>query len=284
MKKYHLSLALIISLAALLSGCAADPEKNHGFSGAGNPGGEEAMAAIGPDRVFPGGLPRSIGGNAVKYDAAGRVTAIGSAARFRYLASAHAEKNGYNILLDTDDGEYRLCVNEDGWVGYAEKEGMALNLAYNLAGYLNHMEWEDAEADGHGEIVFYYEDGDLLTGRGNCSYHGGAGHLEVTLSYTGSGLSEPLDNKGGLIFMNHGAGGLDLGGLQWAYYAGLLGRPSRHLPLHKAVIGPAGHSTQEFYEWQTDSDGLPSSVAVSEIDNFSDSLSYGSRSHLFSWR
>jgi|GEM_PF-3077771 len=282
--KYNLSLTLIMLLAAMLTGCAADAEKNHGFSGANNPGGEEAIAAIDLARVFPDGLPEAINGNVVKYDAAGRVTSIGSAASFKYLASTHAEKNGYNILMTTAEGEYKLCINKEGWVGYAEKDGMVFNLAYTLAGYLNHMEWKDAASDGKGELVFNYEGEDMLMGRGSCSYPDYSGHIDMTFSYTGSEQPEPIENKEGLIFMNHGVGGFDLGELQWAYYAGLLGKPSRHLAIQKTVVTKTEYSTQEFYEWKMDAEGLPASVTVSEIDNDSDILRYGGHTYTFSWR
>lgn len=78
----------------------------------------------------------------------------------------------------------------------------------------------------------------------------------MTFSYTGSEQPEPIENKEGLIFMNHGVGGFDLGELQWAYYAGLLGKPSRHLAIQKTVVTKTEYSTQEFYEWKMDAEGL----------------------------
>ena len=279
-------LSLTIALGTLLlCSCSPDPEKNHGFSGANNPGGSRALAAMDASRVFPDGIPSVIDGERVSYDASDRVSAIGSAAKFTYLSAEDADKMGYNILLATTEGTYKLCINDEGWVGYAEREnGERINLAYTLTGYLNHIDLRDPVTDCSVELVFYYEDDNLLTGKGTCSYPGYSGRLDVTLSYTNTENPDGIDNMDGLIFMNHGIGAFDLGGLQWAYYAGMLGKPSRQLPLQMTTSTHNDTSTQEFYDWQLDAEGYPASVTVSETGMASDRIRYAGATYNFSWK
>ncbi|MDE6418368.1 MAG: hypothetical protein K2K49_04080, partial [Duncaniella sp.] len=76
----------------------------------------------------------------------------------------------------------------------------------------------------------------------------------------------------------------DLGGLQWAYYAGMLGKPSRQLPLQMTTSTHNDTSTQEFYEWQLDAEGYPASVTVSETGMASDRIRYAGATYNFSWK
>ena len=68
-------------------------------------------------------------------------------------------------------------------------------------------------------------------------------------------------NKGCLIFFETGLG-VDLGNLQNAYYAGMLGKATKHLPIYNMDKD----NEKATFEWIFNKDGFPIKAVMKDED------------------
>ena len=107
-----------------------------------------------------------------------------------------------------------------------------------------------------------YKDGDIVS----CTDKIGTETNTYITHYTSKEVTTPIVNKGGL--MPYSLFGVDVDELDIAYYAGMLGKPTRHLPLGYSWNGKKQYTVT----WKLDKEGYPiqyKEVVHSERDHTS---------------
>ncbi|MBQ8969346.1 MAG: DUF4595 domain-containing protein [Bacteroidaceae bacterium] len=147
-----------------------------------------------------------------------------------------------------------LALNSDGfatramWKERSSQEVENVVFGYNNDGQLNFINWEDYEI-----YHLTYVNGDIT--RVDATYPATGDEVSWDISYG----ETPIENKGGVMEFNE-AFGLDIDEFLVAYYAGLLGRPTHHLP----VLGHGKWGVDVLLNWTLDSNGLPVKVRIEE--------------------
>ena len=70
---------------------------------------------------------------------------------------------------------------------------------------------------------------------------------EYTISYTSDSVETPIENKGCLMLFDT-TFGVDMDEMKYAYYAGLLGKATKHLPVK---------NNEDEFVWTLNNDGYP---------------------------
>lgn len=275
------AMALLFGSSALTS-CGSDGD---GDFGSDLPGGPEAIAAVSPDKVFNNNPPTSIDGYRVNYDAAGRVTSIGSKCSFVYNTSTEkrASIEDCDVKMYVDGYTIYFCLNERGFIRYAVSRDTEWYIDYNSNDRISRTRVLFKDEDGDYEDVKLSYTGNNLTGfTGTSTEDGYTVKGSGKVHYTDNGHPDGVPNKDYYFFMDGGIGGYDFEELHWAYYAGMLGRGFDLLPLKLEQSMPFYEST-EIYEWTLDRSGYPSSVYIEYKDIDDGHEETGSQTEYFDW-
>lgn len=279
------ALALLLGSAALTS-CGSDGDDG----GSELPGGTEAIEAVNPDKVFNNNPPVKVDGKTVRYDAAGRVVAIGSSCTFTYNDNPEVRKSSedYNVLMRAYSDNVYICLNKKGFVSYAytDNHEAVWRIEYNSNDRVSKVYtfYDDSEEDEayEGNLTFSYTGNNLTSMKGTGSQNGFKVSGTAKMTYTDSKHPNGIPNKDYYFFFNDGVGGYHFNELSYAYYAGMLGIGYDLLPL-AFEQNTTYIKTTETYEWTLDGRGYPSSVRCKgeEVyDGESDKWDYN---ETFSW-
>lgn len=270
----------VLGIAASLTSCGKTIEDSHASH-------EPTMS--GTSKVFPHGIPKIIASDTIHTDANGRVTAIRSEKTiitFEYPAPATSQPHivmmkvkgrvlneGYEE--DEEDEEYKLYLNQDGFIDRGEvkvtgggRESIdSIQMSYDESGHLIRAIMESGEKTWN----WKYINGDIVEVTRLDRDPDGIDLRRWSIDYTSASVSTPIENKGHLMFYDHVIPA-DFDHLSYAYYAGLLGRATRHLPIHSKEFDDDG---LEQYSWILNADNLPTSLTTRYTsDNYSsDSVS-----------
>ena len=227
-----------------------------------NNGREETLTDIHPTKVFKGGLPKKALGADVTTDKFGRVVKFVSAPNFNEVTfeymdkqASRVEKRPNVVMTVIDDGvkdTFDLYLNKDRFVSYCEHKYThkgktslgAWRLSYDEEGRLLNVETNEPEEQ---TTRIQYKEGDIVST--TTTTKGAHSHSTTTnIDYLRPGLSPPYENKGCVMFFGL-MFNIDLGDLEFAYWAGLLGHATRHLPVQaKTDNDTADQFTWSFYE------------------------------------
>ena len=227
-----------------------------------NNGREETLTDIHPTKVFKGGLPKKALGADVTTDKFGRVVKLVSAPNFNEVTfeymdkqASRVEKRPNVVMTVIDDGvkdTFDLYLNKDRFVSYCEhkytkggKEGLdTWTLTYNEEGRLLVVK---RRGEIEEDVRIQYNNGDIVST--TTTTKGAHSHSTTTkIDYLRPGLSTPYENKGCVMFF-YTTFGVDLDSVEDAYWAGLLGHATRHLPVQaKTDNDAADQFTWSFYE------------------------------------
>lgn len=266
-----------------------DPEPNP----APVPGGETETTVVNPSTVFPQGIPSRIGDMTVTKDAKGRVAKISSKSEtitFSYLGIAPKSKAvtatvpaTYDMTMsvtyagESESYDFYLRLDNNGYVVYAyevEKENGRVDdvdewwFKYDANGRMTQLkrtegdnEITDITYDANGDIVLVKVSDDRFP----------TGEMQSTISYTDALNVTPVVNKGGVMFFE--TFGIDMDELEGAFYAGLLGKATAHLPLSaiEVELDEPGYRTEYTYSWTLNAQGLPTRFQYIESDYYPDS-------------
>ena len=147
-----------------------------------------------------------------------------------------------------------LGLNKEGFVTRAmwkesgSQETENIVFGYNDDWQLNYINMEDREI-----YRLTYVNGDIT--RVDVTYKEASAEVTWDISYGES----PIENKGGVMEFNE-TFGLNIDELMVAYYAGLLGYPTRHLP----VSGHGKWGTDVSLLWTLSGAGLPQKLQIRE--------------------
>lgn len=247
-----------------------------------NPGEQESSATVNPLTVFSQGAPSQVGDYIITKNAQGLVTKIvddDEVTTFDYTpAKATKSRAEINIPTDYDmtmnvewggdeDGvdfyiklnnqgyiEYAYEIDEDEWDGDHAEEWW---FKYDKAGRM--IEMKRTEGDNEVTTITYNEDGDIIkvtvTGDDDDS------NMETTVAYTDATHATPIINKSGIMLYDDSFR-IDMDEMAPAYFAGLLGKGTAHLPL-SAIENSEPETENENYithytfVWVLNSDDMP---------------------------
>lgn len=288
MKMFRMLAASMLSAALCLgfTACSDDDENENGE------GGGSTVTVVKPSEVFKGGLPKSAAGMSITQNKEGLVTSIigedGEEAVFEYFfaeTKADATKDRAKITVTDDEGdvtELNLQLNSNGYVEYcnsidhagtSDASEFTWEMKYDADGHLIEMR----RSEGSGELTkITYKDGDAV--KTSTSYMGGGdmngdGVLDgndewedgAIIDYTTGEIATPIDNKGCLMMFDEL---LDVGmdEMIYAYYGGMLGKATKHLPL---AMRDADDTSVELsnYKWTLNSDGYPTQLLIIDWGN-----------------
>lgn len=285
MKMFRMLAASMLSAALCLgfTACSDDDENENGE------GGGSTVTVVKPSEVFKGGLPKSAAGMSITQNKEGLVTSIigedGEKVVFEYFfaeTKADATKDRAKITVIDDEGdvtELNLQLNSNGYVEYcnsidhagtSDASEFTWEMKYDADGHLIEMR----RSEGSGELTkITYKDGDAV--KTSTSYMGGGdmngdGVLDgndewedgAIIDYTTGEIATPIDNKGCLMMFDELLD-VDMDEMIYAYYGGMLGKATKHLPL---AMRDADDTSVELsnYKWTLNSDGYPTQLLIKD--------------------
>ena len=219
---------------------------------------------INPRNVFPLGLPKKISENVLTLNEKGQLVQFAEPnskdrATFEYKDVALGSTQAPQVILtETDEPDkhvYELYLNWNGFVTHAKEThyrndhiaGKATwDFAYNADNQL-----KDAKCSTDKKhIVLEYQNGNVVKTTTTAT----GKPTEVTTITYATASTRPIENKTGVILFGATLDA-DLDYLEAAYYAGLLGKPSKNLPLQSEKSGDKAN-----LKWTLDSNGNPTAL------------------------
>lgn len=228
-----------------------------------------ADSIVNPKQVFVNGMPKQIGGMKITQNAAGLVTKIESedgVVTFEYPAAVETRAALPGQLVtakvvqdagtkDEDRFTLKMEIGSNGFVKHCDetdKEGnlQTWDFTYSAEGNLTGMKRSEG---GNETTTITYKDGDIVK-TSTVSAEEEDPYV-YTISYTSDAVSAPIENKGCLMFYDT-TFGVDMDEMGIIYFAGLLGKATKHLPVKKAGESHSYTFTDDF-TWKLDSKGFP---------------------------
>lgn len=268
MKKYKSFVAFaLIASTLVLSSCGDDND--------GPIAEEEEIVKVNPKTVFTQGVPKEVGDKDITTNAEGQVTKIvddeGLVVTFDYNGAPKTKsRNGvsiptdYDMTMFIDDCGYKymfyLKLNKFGYIEYAYEVVGEDNTTqewwfkYNDNGQLIEMK----RPEDYNEVtsVTYDEKGNITKVDVTNEEDGENNTCTYTISYTDAGHSTPIINKSG-IMIYYFCFGVDLDEMDSAFYAGLLGKATTHLPLSNLEIDSYDESYGSSFIWTLNEAQMP---------------------------
>ena len=235
MKKYYYILLFVLACLCLpfLASCDDEDDESNGPS--------PETSIVNPRKVFTAGLPTLVGGNKITTDDNGRVVKMereNLLVTFDYSALTRAAKADVVMTIESDDvtSVCNLTLNDQGFVSFCDEsshneldgdEHQTWKFTYDSYGHLTKMVRSEG---GNETTTITWEDGNITDVRVvSEEYPDDASHYTITYWYT---------NEGGIMFFDE-MFGIDMDEMSFAYWAGLLGKPTALLPDYRydAVSG-----------------------------------------------
>ena len=225
----------------------------------------ETGTKVNPLKVFTGGLPKSIAGMTIQTNEKGQVITImrqnGKPITFKYKdAATRSTASTPDVVMTNGNGKeystYNLYLNKDGFAKHCEEvvhdldgeHTVPWNFTYNSNGQLLTMQRSES---GTEETTITYQNGNIVETKIAYSKEAEFNHSHK-IYYTSTDITTPIENKGSVMLFDE-TFGLDSDDVLYAYYAGLLGKATKDLPV-KLVDNK--HYTQNF-SWTLNSAGYP---------------------------
>ena len=244
-----------------------------------------------PDKVFTEGMPTEVDGATFVKDAQGRVTSIKEGTEtvsFNYTPVSRATNYDMTMTItDTDFKDYKtvyfIQLNEMGFIKYAlevnsDEDGEdpdtdTWEFKYNSDGQMIYM----ARSENEDDIYMTYKNGDLVeikdVDRNDKSTS------TNTISYTSDKVKTAIANKGNVMLFKD-IFDLDMDDMDVAYYAGLLGRATKNLPIKN--FDDYYNSGME-YTWTLDKNQYPVKVVGAEYNADGDIVNPNQSEITFKW-
>lgn len=225
-----------------------------------------ANVSEGLSRIFTTGMPKVVNGYTIARNEQGQVYLMKKSRGrdkvvFEYKAANLANTNAPDIVMTvTDDDDkkvYNLFLNNNGYIRHCDEieyergespKRQTWDFEYNAAGQLSKVV---SSEDGYETTTITYRDGNIV----RTSVVSGMSGIEKDrhdIFYTSNTVATPILNKGNVMFFDD-TFDIDIEELQYAYYAGLLGKATKHLPV-RSIDEKNEVST---FRWTLDSNGYP---------------------------
>lgn len=233
--------------------CSGDDDEDN------NSGGSNVK--VNTSKVFTGGLPKSIDGMLMTYNSDGTLASIsgdGTSVSFEYGSGTRAVADNTVRMTIYEDGElFATCdmtLNADGYVKSCTEtdyDGDVETWAfgYNSDGQLNYMK----RSEGGNELTsITYSNGNIVKTK-TVSEEEPDESSEYSITYS------DVANKG-CIMLFDATLGIDMDEMEYAYYAGMLGKATKNLP--KSNVDEEGDTTN--FTWTLNSNNLPTKLTASD--------------------
>jgi len=218
-------------------------------------------------KVFTNGMPKEVDSMTIQTDDRGLVTGIQTkdeTVSFKYnniKTRAIVIPNVFmKVERNGDTTFYRMYLNNNGFVRGCMREQKEntkedrWRFTYNDNDQLINI---IHSADDYKKFTLTYKDSNIseietttivsqTTTRKKDTYK---------VAYTSDTTPTPIVNKGNIMLFNT-TFGIDIGAMKYAYYAGLLGKATKNLPLQ--LIDKNGNKNN--FTWTVNSNGFPTSM------------------------
>ncbi len=199
-------------------------------------------------KVFPNGVPASVNGASITVNEKGQVTKIanqdgGDDIVFEYGEFSRAGKFDVRMyMVDPETGEkgdmFYVRLNKEGFASYVagidiedDEPWCEFQFSYNKDGQLENVKELGDRGEINDEFRLYYTDGNI-TKIVEVDEEDEKYNETVNYYYTTSKYKNPISNKGCIMLFSQGdMFEIDLDDFEWAYYAGLLGKATKDVPL-----------------------------------------------------
>lgn len=232
---------------------------------------------VNPRNVFPLGLPKKISEIVLTLNEKGQLVQFSQPnsndrATFEYKDVALGSTQAPQVILtETDEPDkyvYELYLNRDGFVTHAKEThysndhiiGKATwDFAYNADNQLKDVKCSTDKK----HIVLEYQNGNVVKTTTTTVVK----PTEVTTITYATASIRPIENKTGVMLFATTLDA-DFDNLEVAYYAGLLGKPSKNLPLQSEKSGD-----KATFKWTLDGNGNPTVLNYS-FSNLSENFRF----------
>lgn len=218
-------------------------------------------------KVFTNGTPKEVDSMTIQTDERGLVTSIKTKdemVSFKYFNTKTRAIVIPNVFMKVErNGDttfYRMYLNNNGFVRGCMREQKEntkedrWRFTYNDNDQLINI---IHSADDYKKFTLTYKDSNIseietttivsqTTTRKKDTYK---------VAYTSDTTPTPIVNKGNIMLFNT-TFGIDIGAMKYAYYAGLLGKATKNLPLQ--LIDKNGNKNN--FTWTVNSNGFPTSM------------------------
>jgi len=206
-------------------------------------------------KVFTNGMPKEADSMTIQTDDRGLVTGIKTkdeTVSFKYNNTKTRAIVIPNVFMKVErNGDttfYRMYLNNNGFVRECmiqQKENTKEDT------------WRFHSADNYKELTLTYKDSNISEIETKTIVSQTTTRKKDTckVAYTSDTTPAPIVNKGNIMLFNT-TFGIDIGAMKYAYYAGLLGKATKNLPVQ--LIDKSGNKTN--FTWTFNSNGFPTAM------------------------
>lgn len=218
-------------------------------------------------KVFTNGTPKEVDSMTIQTDERGLVTSIKTKdemVSFKYFNTKTRAIVIPNVVMKVErNGDttiYRMYLNNNGFVRSCmieQKENTKEDtwyFAYNDNDQLTNI---IHSADDYKEFTLTYKDSNISEIETKTIVSQTTTRKKDTckVAYTSTATPAPIVNKGNIMLFNT-TFGIDIGAMKYAYYAGLLGKATKNLPVQ--LINKSSNKTN--FTWTVNSNGFPTAM------------------------
>ena len=173
----------------------------------------------------------------------------------QHVKIVERRKSGELLILDMEIGSNGFVKHCDETYNGTNKDsnGDTWDFEYTPEGYISKM----IRSEGSNEVttITYDENGDITHTSTTSQSGNPKDNREYDISYITSDPNTPLDNKGCLMLFDETLG-IDMDEMKFAYYAGLLGKAIKHLPMK--IVGHDNYSSwTDCFIWHFNANSYP---------------------------
>ena len=261
-------LAIALGAAIALTACSKNSDGPDG-------GEDKGKVEVNPTKVFVNGMPKIVDGSVFTRDFKGRLSSIYNREEnvliaFAYTSSILGTKDVPNVVMTVTDADertvYNLFLNKDGFVKYCDE------IDYEEKGNNPKTTTWNFEYNSDGQLIKAVQSKDGVKTSSTIAYNDGDAVETVTMSekdgketdhyriyYTSKKVTLPIENRGCIMSFDV-ALGLDLDHLHGAYYAGMLGKATKHLPIYNMDKD----NDKTTFDWTLNGNGFPTKIVVKD--------------------
>ena len=236
---------------------------------------------VNPLNVFTGGVPLSYGEYNILKNVKGQVSAIQAnngdeKTTFEYMESTSNNANTPNVVMTLESKDEKLVLNlflnKEGFVKHCDEteyhrddlsQKETWDFTYNNNGQLLTM----FRSEGNERTTIKYEAGNIVSTTEKAV--NGTQNKTHKVYYTSQSVPSPIVNKGCIMLFDTTLG-IDMDEMQYAYFAGLLGKATKHLPAR--LVGNEGE--EERFAWHLNASGYPTSMVRSHAPNWTNTFTW----------
>ncbi len=273
MKTFRMITSSVVVLMLCLSFTACEDEDEPNI---------DSKETINPGRVFTNGLPKSAEGATMTYNEKGLLTKLltneGQEITFEYDNKTRAvnQSNDVRMTVVEEDGEifiFDMQINDNGFVTHCtetEEDGdiETWDFKYTAEGNLNYMK----RSEGGNEVTkIIYQNGNIIRTE-TISEDDNTKEYSCDVKYTSEENVSLIANKGCIMLFDQ-TFGVDMDEMKYAYYAGLLGKATKDLPIE--MTDKYSDSNEMYiskFNWTFNQSGLPTELDVTSEWGYTDKI------------